>query len=109
MMVFATREALEDELGRLNTENAALLADLEAAERREKALVEGLQRYGLHLYSDCLGGRACVCGLTALLAPQPAEPAYMDRLEREKFAEDAKIKAGLIRYEVGAPPEGGQI
>jgi len=36
------------------------------------------------------------------------EMAYMDKLEREKFAEDARIRAGLVRYEVGAkPPEGG--
>ena len=28
--------------------------------------------------------------------------AYMDKLEREKYAEEAEIRAGLVRYEVGA-------
>ena len=92
-MVFATREALEDELGRLSTENAALLADLEAAKQREKALVEGLLPFaslGRYL-PDTLEDWKTVWEVVtpsgtmfvtvgharraaALLAPQPAEP-----------------------------------
>jgi len=46
----------------------------------------------------------CPCDLCKRVKAwqEKEEMAYMDAPEREGYAEDARIRAGLIRYEVGA-------
>lgn len=53
---------------RLSEQIVALLADLEAAQAENERLRLALQKYGLHLYSECLDKRKrCICGLGNLL------------------------------------------
>ena len=63
--------------GRNEAENADLRQQLEAAQERVRRLKAGLQKYGLHLWSDCLDKRrSCVCGLGALLADSKKEAGH---------------------------------
>jgi len=58
----------------------ALCDAYDAAQERERRLKAGLQKYGLHLYSDCLDKRrSCVCGLGALLADSKKEASHDQR------------------------------
>lgn len=111
-----------ESLSQAVADRRTLLADLEVAERENKRLWKGLQKYGLHLYSDCLDKRRpCACGLGALLAPQPVElPRRVPRgwvevtsgdvdCNHEGFVErpgPAIARCGNCGAE-WAPPEGG--